>query len=36
MQIRELKAQDEFIDAVISEHNVDKAYDILPDSDIID
>jgi hypothetical protein len=36
MQIRELKAQDEFIDAVISEHNVAKAYDILPDSDIID
>ncbi|MEE3325542.1 MAG: hypothetical protein VZR33_09425 [Methanosphaera sp.] len=36
MQIRELKAQDEFIDAVISEHNVDKAYDILPDSDIIE
>lgn len=36
MQIRELKAQDEFINAVISEHNVDKAYDILPDSDIIE
>lgn len=36
MQIRELKAQDEFIDAVMSEHNLDKAYDILPDSDIIE
>lgn len=35
MRVRELKAQDEFIDAVMYEHNLDKAYDILPDSDII-
>ena len=36
MQIRELKAQDEFIDAIMSEHDVDKAYNILPDNDIIE
>ena len=36
MQIRELKAQDEFIDAVMSKHDVDKAYNILPDADIIE
>ena len=35
MQIRELKAQDAFVDAVMHEHNIFNAYYILSDNDII-